>query len=155
MFTARTASGADVAHDRQLPQGVGAPPSIVTANVFPDEMHRLDELAIPPAGWDTYEAQPITDTAIREARRFLSDLAGRFLSKTRIAKPYFIAPLSYGGVQMEWRRVDRAIEVEVGTDGTLGYLLITGQGSDRTFVEGDEVAFDDVLDLVTRLCNGE
>lgn len=128
--------------------------SIATAEPFPAAMQRLNEFAALTAGWDTYRAAPIAATAIAEARSFLSALARRFAGQTDIAKPFFLSPLPYGGVQIEWHRPNQEIEIEIDSDGHFGYLLITGQGEHRTFEEGDDLSFDEALDRVVRLCNG-
>jgi len=127
---------------------------MVTTGVYLEAARRLNEFATLPSGWDTYEAKPIAATAIHEARRFLAAVARRFAGQTDIAKPFFLAPLPYGGIQIEWCHPNKEIEIEVTPDGRFGYLLTTGEGEDRIFEEKDDVSADEVLDLVTRLCNG-
>lgn len=144
-----------VAHHQETTDEFGSRHRIVTATVYPVAMQRLSEFARLTPGWDTYDAQPITMTATSEAQRFLSELAARFAGRTNDAEPFFVAPLPYGGVQMEWRQTGHEIEIEIGPDGHIGYLLTTGQGDNHTFTERDNVQFAEVLDLVTRLCNGE
>jgi hypothetical protein len=65
--------------------------------------------------------------------------------------PYAVAPVSDGGVQLEWRSSPLEIEVEVGPLGELGYLLIDGRVAERRFEEQGNVPTQPVLDLVTLL----
>ncbi len=126
---------------------------MVTTEAYQEAAQRLDAFALLPAGWDTYDAKPIA-AAIHEARRLLAAVAQQFADQTERAKPFFVAPLPYGGVQIEWRRPKTEIEVEIGPDGQFGYLLTTGEAENRTFEEKDDVSADAILECVTRLCNG-
>lgn len=76
------------------------------------------------ADWDSYGAEPIPKRAIDAAAGLLISIqrwAG-FLPATFVA-PYFVAPLASGGVQIEWRGVDRAIEVVVRSETEMDYLI--------------------------------
>lgn len=126
---------------------------MVTTEAYREAAQRLDAFALLSAGWDTYNAKPIASAAIYEARRLLAAVAQQFTDQTESAKPFFVAPLSYGGVQIEWRRPKAGIEVEIGPDGRFGYLLTTGEGENRTFEEKDDVSANAILECVTRLCN--
>ncbi|MHB8646742.1 MAG: hypothetical protein ACYDAR_13210 [Thermomicrobiales bacterium] len=128
---------------------------MVTMEAYLEATQRLDEFAMLHSGWDTYDAKPIAATAIHEARQLLAAVARQFAGQPDSAKPFFVAPLPYGGVQIEWRRANKEIEVEIGPDGRFGYLLTSGEDENRTFEEKDDVSADTVLDLVTRLCNGD
>lgn len=64
--------------------------------------------------------------------------------------PFAIAPLSGGGIQIEWRLRRGAIEVEIGPT-TFGYLLIKGTGTDRTFLEEDGVSEARILELISSI----
>ncbi len=118
---------------------------IITTEAFPEGTRRLNEFARLPSGWDTYDATPIAATAIHEARQLLAAVARRCANQTDRATPFFLAPLSYGGIQIEWRRPNKEIEVEIGPDGRFGYLRITGEGENRTFEERDYISADQIL----------
>lgn len=113
---------------------------------------RLTELSQLEANWDSYGAEPLSSNAVARADELLqslkeplADLLGELL------RPYALAPLANGGVQLEWRGSGGALEVEVSPEGDLGYLLIEGEGSERTFKEADDVASSDILHLVARV----
>ncbi|MGI8857570.1 MAG: hypothetical protein ACR2JW_17690 [Thermomicrobiales bacterium] len=124
---------------------------MVTTEVYPEAARRLDEFATLPPGWDTYDAQPIAARALDEARRLLAAVGRRLNGRAMIARPFFVAPLPYGGVQIEWRRAENEIEVEIAPDGRFGYLSTTGEGENRVFVEKDDASTDEVIDRIVRL----
>ncbi len=128
---------------------------IMTTDAFPEATRRLNEFAMLPSGWDTYDAKPIAATAIHEARELLAAVARRCANQADAAIPFFLAPLPYGGIQIEWRRPNKEIEVEIGPDGRFGYLRTTGEGEHRTFEERDNVSADQILECVIRLCDGD
>lgn len=128
---------------------------IMTTDAFPEATRRLNEFAMLPSGWDTYDAKPIAAIAIHEARQLLAAVARRCANQTDAAIPFFLAPLPYGGIQIEWRRPNKEIEVEIGPDGRFGYLRTTGEGEHRTFEERDNVSADQILECVIRLCDGD
>ena len=128
---------------------------MVTTEAYLEATQRLKDFAMLPSGWDTYDAKPIAATAIHLARQLLSAVARRFANHTSRAEPFFVAPLPYGGVQIEWRRANKEIEVEIAPDGRFGYLLTTGEGENRTFEERENVSADEILESVVRLCNGD
>lgn len=84
----------------------------------------LDELARLPEDWDSYGAAPPTAVAISAAHGLLANVAERYVEPTdEDALPWAAAPLADGGVQFEWRGPGGAIEVEIGPDGGLAYLV--------------------------------
>lgn len=115
-------------------------------------LNRLEGFASLPADWDSYGAEPISPHAIYLARRFMHAVAEQFsdLARERV-RPYAVAPLVDGGVQIEWRGPGGDIEVEIGPDGALGYLLIRDDGSTRMFEERDNVSWSEMLDLVAKV----
>jgi hypothetical protein len=63
-------------------------------------------------GWDSYDGKPIPGTAILAAITFLSSAAQKLAKKDiRLLVP-FAAPLSFGGLQLEWSVGSRYLEIE-------------------------------------------
>jgi len=118
---------------------------------FASARARLDVLSALQSGWDTYDAQPISRNAVAQAYTFLTELEARLGDEVSSMTPYFVAPLPYGGVQLEWRKPGREIEIEFAPDGTLAYLLIEGEGTARVFTERENVSLDDAVRLVTQM----
>jgi len=88
---------------------------------------KLDELARLEPDWDSYGARPMTAIAINQANKLLIDVARHYLELGLLhvlrTKPWFIAPLADGGIQIEWKSNRGALEVEIGGDGQIGYLI--------------------------------
>jgi len=61
--------------------------------------------------------------------------------------------LADGGVQIEWRTGEREIEVEIGPDGSFGYLWIESGSSGQHFDEAGNSTLDNVADLVGQVLN--
>ena len=62
--------------------------------------------------------------------------------------PHSILPLPGGGIQVEWRGEAGNIEVEVSSEGVLGYLLTRGSGATREFEERDSLSQLQIIALV-------
>jgi len=112
-------------------------------------LQRLTQLAGLPGGWDSYGAAPPSPQAIFVARELLVAVASRFgRTVGDRVRPYALAPIADGGVQIEWRGPRAEIEVEIDPIGQLGYLLIDKQGTDRAFAEHDNPTRPELIDAV-------
>jgi hypothetical protein len=65
----------------------------------------FDELRALQKGWDSYDADPISEAAIRSAKEFLSRMD--------------ITPCNDGGVQLEWHTHGFDLELTFHADGTM------------------------------------
>ncbi len=114
---------------------------------------KLDELARLEADWDSYGARPMSAIAINQANRMLLDVARRYLELgyPRIArvKPWFIAPLADGGIQIEWRSDGGAMEVEIGGDGHFAYLI---ERKDGQYQDSGVLKDSDWQELIDTVC---
>jgi hypothetical protein len=112
-------------------------------------LRRLADLAGLPEDWDSYGASPPSARAISTAYNLLFALEDRFgPSIGEQLQPYAVAPLASGGVQLQWRGLQREIEVDIDPTGRLGYLLIEGESAARTFSEADDVVLPTLLLIV-------
>jgi hypothetical protein len=118
-------------------------------------IHQLDEFRDLPPDWNSYGAEPIPEDAIEVARDLLGAVALRYSDRPDLATPYVVGPIPYGGVQIEWRRPGREIEIEVGPRDYLAYLKIEGYGADRAFSEDEGVSLEDVMELIAWVFNAE
>jgi hypothetical protein len=113
---------------------------------------RLAELSTLEANWDSYGADPPTSQAIARANQLLSSIAGSLTAPGGgDARPWFIAPVADGGVQLEWRGRHGAVEVEVGPSGRIGYLLEDGPEPHRRSEEDDDISLEAALGLIARI----
>ena len=111
-----------------------------------EALRQLDEIQRLPHDWDTYRSESPSAQAVSTAREIIWEA---FIESSGASGlPFALAPLSGRGLQLEWRGPDGALEVEVGADGALGYLLVRGEGPDREFQEQDGVPREQVLQLI-------
>jgi hypothetical protein len=109
-----------------------------------ESLRQLEAIRELPENWDSYGSVPPSSTSIWEARKLILDAL-----KECDSLPYFVAPLSGGGVQLEWRGIKRELEVEIGARGEFGYLVIEGKGTpNRRSKEEDNVSRTRILELV-------
>lgn len=118
-------------------------PDATGAEVFEErlweDLQRILAFAALECDWDSYGAEPISHDAIEGAQLLLSAVASQAEYKLgRGVKPYAVAPLADGGVQIEWRGAEYAIEVEISPDGRYGYLVVTGEPAEPTVMEEAE-----------------
>jgi hypothetical protein len=66
-------------------------------------------------------------------------------------RPYDIAPMTDGGVVLEWRGVGGNLELEVHPGRKFSYLLIEGEGENRRFEEGDDIPRSSIISLLSRI----
>jgi hypothetical protein len=104
------------------------------------------------ADWDSYGSAAPSRVAVATARRIIWSVYMSSLNPgQRPVAPYSVAPISGGGVQIEWRGETRAIEVEVSPEGAFGYLLVIGVEPSCEFEERDNVPQSRILELVRSL----
>jgi hypothetical protein len=66
------------------------------------------------------------------------------------AAPHAILPLP-GGVQLEWRGRLADLEVDIGPDGQLGYLLVHRTADGRASEEAEDVSRSPILACIGRV----
>ena len=115
-------------------------------------MKRLAHLSTLGPNWDSYGGEAISAAAISKATELLRTVK-YMISEDYLDRvlPYMIAPLSNGGVQVEWRAPGCVLEVEIDPNDRMGYLLIKGEGDNRQFDECDQATWCEVLPLVARV----
>jgi hypothetical protein len=74
---------------------------------------RLAELLRLPPGWDGHNARPVSRAIVD----FTTYLLPRLIRPS--APPPFIAPLPFGGLQLEWHRNGWDLEIEISAPGEL------------------------------------
>lgn len=74
-------------------------------------LHQLRVIGVLQEGWDSYGGRPIRAEAAMSALR----IAARILESE--SPPPAVVPSPVGGLQLEWHRGRRHLEIEVGPDG--------------------------------------
>lgn len=116
---------------------------------FANTMADLHRIAGLQADWDSYGSAPPTSVAVETARRLINTVYRDSLLSARAPYlPFAVAPLSGGGVQLEWRGETSTVEVEIGPQGAFGYLLIKGAEPSCVYEEEDGVPESRILELV-------
>lgn len=113
---------------------------------------RIADMAALPPNWDSYGAEPPSSVAVGRAAVLIESVAEEALGAlgARIA-PWTSAPIADGGVQVEWLAAGHRIEVQIGPNGSLGYLIERESGGQPEYEEEEETAFDDVVNRVLRV----
>jgi hypothetical protein len=110
---------------------------------------KLLEISQSESDWDSYGAQPTSLNAVRKAEELFTQIAKEFYAaKGEQIRPYDVAPLTNGGVQLEWRGLHSALEVEVHADAGFRYLLVQGQGEHQQFQESEGASAEEIARLV-------
>lgn len=78
----------------------------------------LLDLADLPDNWDSYGSQRIPNELIDVSKIFLSNLEYENLT------PPVVVPISGGGIQFEWRKDNRELEIELVDTRNITYLRI-------------------------------
>jgi len=106
-------------------------------------LKKIGELRELRAGWDSYNAQPIQERAIQEGSDLLMYLARLDLPEPRIV------PTSAGGIQLEFQKDERELELEILPDGSIEFLTVEMQ-------EGTVLAITSsrMFELANWLCTG-
>mgnify|MGYP003136760796 CR=1 FL=1 len=101
--------------------------------------------------WDSYGADPIEWSTIARAIDFFSRLIIQLDREKRNNSPVpFIAPLSDGGVQFEWRTLYKELTLIIpkGRESAITYLKVEKSISGETEEEG-EVVVNEAIEFVT------
>jgi hypothetical protein len=104
---------------------------------FTARLGKLRELEKLEDNWDSYGGRAPSPKAVAIGEALVRDVYQR----TGVVA-YNVAPLADGGVQIEWRKQARAIEVEIGPEGDLSYLDTGGD-------EEENLAYAQVLELAS------
>ena len=126
-------------------------------NTVRSAVQDLANLAALESDWDSYGASPITTTAVETAQALLSEVHRRFGASggARLA-PTDIMPLRNGGVQMDWQAPDIALELRVGPQGAIQYLLIHDPDGEERYEQRDQADWSNALSAIYQvLTDGE
>lgn len=84
--------------------------------------------------WDSYGSEPMNQRAIDVALNLVHDVGFRNIPAPRVI------PVSGGGIQLEWVKENRELEVEIHPDGTIAYLVVhNGEPTSEDEIEPREV----------------
>lgn len=121
----------------------------VAQQTYEDTIANLNRIAGLGVDWDSYGSAPPASVAVEAAGRLIETVYRNSLLSARTpCLPFSVAPLSGGGIQLEWRGENEAIEVQVSPEGAFGYLLVKGAEPASVYEEEDGVSESRILELV-------
>lgn len=129
------------------------PPLKEKRTLLPDHpaqpaFERLAELAKLGPNWDSYGAEPISSHAIAIAYQLLFTIYSQISGPLRSHIQPFAAPLSDGGIQLEWKGNRATLDIQIAPEGTFGYLLIEGEEPNQAYQEDDDVPGSIIISMV-------
>jgi hypothetical protein len=89
---------------------------------FQRMIDEVDELADLPENWDGYGSPPIQSAAKETAYRLVE-----LLDQLGMPNPHF-APVSGGGLQLEWQKGKCELELEILPTGEVSFLTVEESG---------------------------
>jgi hypothetical protein len=101
-------------------QSVEVTRSIDAASWLVSALNALKKLTSLRPNWDSYSGLIISTESLANARLLLSSIRA-----DQIPGP-FIAPISNGGVALEWTQAPRDLEIELLPDGSVEILTANG-----------------------------
>jgi hypothetical protein len=102
---------------------------------------RVREFAALPEGWDGKNSLPLQEKARSRSFGVIDAL-----TKLHMSAPH-IVPIPDGGLQLEWHKGSRGLEIEVNPDGSVGFLVEDAEGA---MLSGD-IVLDNNLAALTPL----
>lgn len=115
-------------------------------------VRRIANLARLQPDWDSYGGHPPTPLARGKALEFLRRVSTLLWPVAgERARPASISPLPSGGIELEWQGPSSLIAVDVGPDGTWGYLRKRGSGESAEYQEDAGLGEDKLLPLVAEV----
>lgn|GEM_PF-3406310 len=88
---------------------------------------RANSLRLLEDGWDTYQARSLERRSLDFALQFLRDSIGMLLDYGIEVPTPFLVPTPSGGVQLEWKVLDRELELEVVKPSRFEFLAVDGE----------------------------
>jgi hypothetical protein len=82
-------------------------------------------------GWDTYQARSTERRSLDFALQFLRDSIGVLLDYGIEVPTPFLVPTPSGGVQLEWKVLDRELELEIIKPSRFEFLAVDGSGEEE------------------------
>lgn len=113
-------------------------------------LRNLDRVAALPDNWDTYNGGKTSEAAAKTAQDLVWNAVIRLgRSKAIDGTPYDVAPISGGGVQLEWRGNGGILEVEISSERRFNYLLWRHRDRLGDAEEAANVSEEKILALIS------
>lgn len=109
-----------------------------------------------PDNWDSYGGKPIKEHCINNTLEILQYLLElRDINGIEVPAP-FVAPLSSGGLQIEWEEGDRYLQIDLLSETSeIGYFAIDKTNAGDLSLEGSMKSLNDLKGLLIWFIWGE
>lgn len=112
---------------------------------------KLADLAKLEQDWDSYGAWPPSAVAVGIAMQCIGDVYLRFRQESPDrALPFAVSPFS-GGIQIEWRANNLALQIDVEEDGSIGGVLDDASTGVSVYEEFDAMDVEAVVPWAQRV----
>ena len=111
-------------------------------------LRRMRSLSGLADDWDSYGGVPPTAIALEQALGFcrrVAELLGPSVGER--VRPVEISPLANGGIQLDWQGADFLIAVDVGPEGSWGYLTKVGNGRAARYEEYEGLTDEELAEI--------
>ena len=106
--------------------------------------------------WDSYGGNTPTQQAIAAAKHLVRAIFSQYEQKVGLrAVPYHASQVPNGGIEVEWQSPSIDVEIEIGPRGEYAYLLIDRRGPRREMTERDNVSYEEVLQVISRMVEAQ
>lgn len=117
--------------------------TVVVPASLHDSLHRLEELASLPRGWDFYGAAPISDTVVDVVLELLRDLLEGGMESPEID------PTVEGGLDLRWVQEGLEFEIEADPERGLSFFFEDTE-TGRSFEGGFSDVEDELSEIIVR-----
>jgi hypothetical protein len=130
-------------------------PQTNIARQFNPVFQRIGKLARLPENWDSYGARPVCKNSISRGVILLKELIElRSTIGFEIPVP-FVAPLSSGGIQIEWEKGEKYLELSITSDPpTVEYFAADKVKEGQLTLEGSLRSASGLKELISWFVNG-
>ena len=124
-------------------------------NRFNQAFQRIGRFARFPENWDSYAAKAIDRECITRGVSIFKELVKlKSVAKVQIPAP-FVAPLSSGGIQIEWEKGERYLEVSITPDPPSADYFATDKAKEgQLTLEGSLRSTSALKELLTWFVSG-
>lgn len=120
---------------------------------FEKAFQRIGQFAKLPSNWDSYGGNAIDERCMDRALEILKYLI-RLEDRIKVPTP-FVAPLSTGGIQIEWEEGDKYLEIELAPQFLeIGYSAGDGAPAGSLHLEGSISSVSSLKDLLVWFVTG-
>lgn len=115
-------------------------------------LNRLANLTNLGTNWDGEGARPVSVFTLANAIGLFPDIVCEFYREVeRAVCPYDVAPMTDGGIVLEWRGEGGTLELEVHQGRKFSYLLIEDGGDEKHFEESENISRREIIPLLSRI----